>query len=431
MKLIFVELLKSPMFITIALVTVVSCKKNPVGPQVTPYVELSADYVTCTEVWLKLGFTDSPGGGDYRITRDGETVLHGSFSGTNTVVYDTTALANKTYSYVAYRLVNGQVSQISATVAVTTLDSTSNNFTWQTFTLGDGNSSKLNDVAIVSDTLIYAVGEIYLRDSTGQFEVTPYNVSCWKGTTWELTTLKFFPPGSIGDSATGPGSAIFARSASDIWIVAGPVYHFDGTKWSCFYNTGADGANRIWGDNEGNLWLVGKNGIVVRYDGTQWQTIASGTNYLISNIWGSSTKILCVTTESKLLNISDNLVSDTLSWSGIPIRGIWFGMNTPVYVSGQGVWSDDGNGWKQMSDLTNIFYTGIRGTDTNDMFVVGPYGTLAHYNGSTWHTFDELANPVWNFQSVEVKNDIVVAVGSETVSIGGLGVVAIGTRIMK
>ncbi len=47
-------------------------------------------------------------------------------------------------------------------------DTTSHNYAWQTFILGDGNSSVLYDAAIIYDTLIYAVGEIYLKDSTGQ-----------------------------------------------------------------------------------------------------------------------------------------------------------------------------------------------------------------------------------------------------------------------
>ncbi|MBI3006249.1 MAG: hypothetical protein HYY49_12660, partial [Ignavibacteriales bacterium] len=41
-------------------------------------------------------------------------------------------------------------------------DTTSHNFTWTIDTVGDGNSSVLYDVAIINDTLAYAVGEIYL-----------------------------------------------------------------------------------------------------------------------------------------------------------------------------------------------------------------------------------------------------------------------------
>lgn len=207
------------------------CKQNPTGPQITPNVQLSLDYTACTEVWLKIGFTDSPGGGDYRIDRDGSTVLTGTFTGASAIVYDTTAQAAKSYTYTAYRLVNGQVKQISPSLQVMTLDSTNNDFSWNISFLGDGGGSILNDVAIINDTLVYAVGAIFHKDSTGQFEVTPNNVCIWNGTNWKLSTLKFFPPGSIGDSVTGTGTAVFANNGNDIWIVAGPVYHFDGISW--------------------------------------------------------------------------------------------------------------------------------------------------------------------------------------------------------
>ena len=46
-------------------------------------------------------------------------------------------------------------------------DTTSHNFTWQTFTFGEHSSSTLYDVAIINDSSIWAVGEIYMNDSLG------------------------------------------------------------------------------------------------------------------------------------------------------------------------------------------------------------------------------------------------------------------------
>ncbi len=48
-----------------------SCRSSPTGTHITEKVQLSAEYVTCTEVWLKVGFTDSPNGGNFAINRDG------------------------------------------------------------------------------------------------------------------------------------------------------------------------------------------------------------------------------------------------------------------------------------------------------------------------------------------------------------------------
>jgi hypothetical protein len=52
-------------------------------------------------------------------------------------------------------------------------DTTSHDFTWTTYTLGDG-QSYLQDVYAVSDTDVWAVGEIYLKDSTGNLDCNLY-----------------------------------------------------------------------------------------------------------------------------------------------------------------------------------------------------------------------------------------------------------------
>jgi hypothetical protein len=56
-------------------------------------------------------------------------------------------------------------------------DTTSHNFTWTLQKLGGASGSVLYDVAIVNDTLAYAVGEMYLNDSVGQNDPQPYNLA--------------------------------------------------------------------------------------------------------------------------------------------------------------------------------------------------------------------------------------------------------------
>ena len=67
------------------------------------------------------------------------------------------------------------------------MDTTSHNYTWQTFTFGgDAGSSSLNDVAIIDENNIWAVGEIYFKDSLGN---RIRNLKCcihWNGNKWEL-----------------------------------------------------------------------------------------------------------------------------------------------------------------------------------------------------------------------------------------------------
>ena len=132
-------------------------------------------------------------GGTYRITRDSTTVLTGSFSGTDTTVIDTTTQPNRTYTYQAYKLANGKVTELGIPIQVTTLDTTSNDYKWKLFDLGDwqtGYPSKINDIAIINDTTIIAVGQIYVNDSTTQDGYPPYNMATWNGRSWQLRRLE-------------------------------------------------------------------------------------------------------------------------------------------------------------------------------------------------------------------------------------------------
>jgi hypothetical protein len=53
-------------------------------------------------------------------------------------------------------------------------DTTSHNFTWHIDTLGNfGSSSSFNDVAIINDSLAYAVGEIFFARQHGQDRPNP------------------------------------------------------------------------------------------------------------------------------------------------------------------------------------------------------------------------------------------------------------------
>ena len=73
-------------------------------------------------------------------------------------------------------------------------DTTSHSFTWQTFEFGDDGASpsSLKDVAIINDSDIWAVGSVYLNDSTGQPDYNAYNAIHWDGNKWNIKRLKYY-----------------------------------------------------------------------------------------------------------------------------------------------------------------------------------------------------------------------------------------------
>jgi hypothetical protein len=158
------------------------CPDNGVQPKPNP-LQLTVEDVTSTEVFLKLSLDQSETQHIVTLKRGDSTIatIIISTSDGDSLFVDEGLLPNKTYTYtLAYQ-------SFTATAQATTMDTTSHNWMWEIDTLGIAYSS-LYDVAIIKDTLAYAVGEIYLKDSTGQFDPQPYSVAKWDGKSW--TPLK-------------------------------------------------------------------------------------------------------------------------------------------------------------------------------------------------------------------------------------------------
>jgi len=102
------------------------------------------------------------------VTRDGTPVfsLDGS-TVTDTAFTIDSLLPHHTYSLKAVRISSqGDVMETSAPASVTTLDTTSHQINWEmTYFGGQAGSCTLYDVAIASDSVALAVGEIYLGNS--------------------------------------------------------------------------------------------------------------------------------------------------------------------------------------------------------------------------------------------------------------------------
>ena len=140
-------------------------------------------------------------------------------------------------------------------------DTTSNNFTFQTFTFGASNagSSHLSDVAIISDTNIWCVGAVYLDSADGAHDPFPYNVVHWDGKNWNSLKAPYIYQGKAFFS---PIFSIYAFSDSNIWLEAG--IHWDGNQFQTVpLNIDFPShVNRMWGTSSNDLYIVGNSGLI-------------------------------------------------------------------------------------------------------------------------------------------------------------------------
>jgi len=310
-------------------------------------------------------------------------------------------------------------------------DTTSHNFVWQKYLLGDGSGgSCLYDVAIINDTLAYAVGQIYRNDTT-------FYAAKWDGKQWELIRIWFYTICGQESRSAYPASSIIAFSDKDIWIAmdGDQVAQWDGkTQTATMCLPVSFSVKKLWGENPNSVYAVGydgTNGMIFHYANGTWTKIESGTSLSINDIYGaynSATKqweILAIasstqTTENKLLKIQPNNTVVSLDITGLSSfsNGIWFVPQNKYYIVGSGIHqksllSDPNWNAYASGEVTSYHSVGIYGQGLNDIFVAGSYFEVVHYNGSTWYNYRNEISLSGNgvLGGIALKGNIVMIVG--------------------
>jgi len=321
-------------------------------------------------------------------------------------------------------------------------DTTSHNFTFETFTFGQHSSSLLYNVAIINENNIWAVGEIYLKDSLGNPDPHAYNAVHWDGNRWDI--LRIPTKTFSGSTVSSPVKTIFCFNKNDIWTfsVAGSYSHWKGSNWVTeFVNEREGSGNKLLGISSTNLYLVCSYEGISFYNGTNWQKKESGTDLDIYDIVGNNgetgVEIYAVaanqgtSTEKKIFQLKNNSLIN-LPVAGIPssIKSIWFKAGKKYYVVGSGMYTKtDINStlsWESIwQGITQYYTKSIDGNDLNDIVVCGAYGEMLHYNGATWKSFqNELQMQAGAYNVVKINGNFIIAVGYDSPK----AVITIGRR---
>lgn len=329
-----------------------------------------------------------------------------------------------------------------------THDTTSNNFTFQTFTFGASNagSSYLKDVAIISDSNIWCVGAVYLDSVNGAPDPFPYNVLHWNGKEWKTKKISVEYK---GHKTIVPLTGIFDLSDGNIILSSGLPYLPDGNGgWKLYQlwdmgvlNQNDGSVYHIWGTSLDDLYFVGNSGTIVHYQNGTWQKIESGTDMNIYDIWGIEDKtgkeeILAVASypdtsaQRKIFQINGTSAKE-ISSKGInwDLESVWFIPDSQYFVAGSGIYQKNllsDSLWRNSPrDITKYYTNCIRGNGVNDIAAVGAFGEVLHYNGVRWKSFINQTELVrGEYLSVAVKGNEIVTVGYD----GNKAVVTVGKR---
>ena len=406
---------------------------------------LAVEDSSCTEVWLKLTTSNIPLPATLSLEQNNTTIDTLSITSADTLLYVDGLLPKQTYKFRA--VLTDYQQPTSSEVTAQTMDTTSHNFTWQSWEFGEHSSSVLYDVAIIDENNIWAVGEIYMNDSLGQPDPFPYNLVHWNGSQWELLKVSYH---DFGTTQKFPGKlkTIQLFGIDSIYVCSSAnLLKWDGKEWKelAFFMTSipfTGQVNKMWGTDEENIYCVGNAGAIFHYSGPSggWQKIESGTDLNIYDIWGDVNpqtgeyEILCVASNiffnegNRLLKILNNSVTevtnDGLPWS---LFTLWFKPGRTYYVGGDGMYNVKrlGESWTKDLSLPTYYKSSIRGQALNDIVLCGVYGLLMHNNGVEWKNYQYTVFEFdKTFANIEIKENVVSASGS----FGSKAFITIGVR---
>jgi len=376
------------------------CEKNTTS-LLQQHLTLSLDYAAVTDVWFNVqtGNIDLPM--DFKLLRDDSLVLQGKLNTTDTTLTDTLLLPAHSYSYHLQLYKIGALSALSNELSITTMDTTSHEFQWTSYTFGGYHgSSEFRDVAIVNENDIWAVGDVTGDSLHPELD---YNAIHWDRSQWELKQIQFRYFCNQPSTFPAPANCILGFNHDDIFISAGSQF----THWNGKVQDDLEcvpvSSYKLWGTDETNIYGVGAIGKIAHYNGTFWQNLESGTDLPIRDIWGAlnpstgETEILAVASlrnqgrKMDLLRISDlQVIPVDTTGLHVNVNSVWFEPSRVYYVAGNGLFRKNrlsDTHWKDLPDLPLIYKEAVRGNSLNDVFIVGDFGMVSHFNGRSWYHY--------------------------------------------
>ena len=424
------------LFVFFAGLLFLSC--NPTEPGNAPAgLEFKAEDASCTEAWLTLKAGNITGA---KVFREDSLIYSFNTNSIDTTLFDEGLLPNQIYKYHTVIQPSNNSRVVTKELTLQTMDTTSHNFTWQMFEFGgDAGSSALNDVAIIDENNIWAVGEIYLKDSLGTPDPHAYNAVHWDGQTWKLFKLQFFTFCGQSYTSSYPAKAIYAFDSENIIISSNSQLTYLRNEKQIRTECVSVSVNKIWGTSSSDLYIAGNNGSIAHYDGSKWTMIESGTGADINDIFGAinsstgETGIYVVASsilynpERKFIKIVDNKIINPKDFEyEIFLSSVWLAAGRKIYVTTWNgkIYTFNNNHWKILDYKTEYAQTHIRGTDYNDIFVAGSFGFLTHFNGVTWKQITDVNQISSVISSIDINNKTIVVVGT----LGSKATVKIGKR---
>lgn len=220
-------------------------------------------------------------------------------------------------------------------------------------------------------------------------------------------------------AAHGALSGVWGSAPNDVWVAggrpeAGEMHHFDGKTWTQVpLPAGTPLLSWVYGFSATDAWAVGTKGAVLRWDGTAWKRVASGTTADLWGVWGPSSDDLWM-----VGGTVGEAAPVILRWHGgqlgpvaldpaqntrdaTALFKVW-GIDGTVFAVGEAglILQWTGQAWEARSagPKANDDFVSLWGTSQDHMVAVGGRsgGRIATWDGHSWQTLAPSATPGLN-----------------------------------
>ncbi len=305
-------------------------------------------------------------------------------------------------------------------------DTTSHNFIWTADTL-PGN---VFDISGLDENNVWLAGEFWKNDpQTGK--TIKYNFGYWDGNRWSLKTIL----------KSGHYMGIYVFSKNNIWLTDGGMIHWNGKYWKLYHpwNMGIldeteGGVTKVWGLDSSSVFFIGLKGTIIHYNGNTFTKMESGTDIDLTHIYGLDGNHIWVVGDDSGLDGGQSvlLFYNGANWNikyhryyedDTPpenaYKGIWADKDSLILVNVWGYWHESVSTGKGRQEYISILPAGYTrdffANNKNDIFMVGDFQTIHHFNGVSWKSyipFDrQNRNNFWTV--AYVSKDVVFIGGNE------------------
>lgn len=182
-------------------------------------------------------------------------------------------------------------------------------------------------------------------------------------------------------------NAVWGSSPTDVFVVgnAGIILHYDGQNWEAMKSPVTNPLDAVWGLGPNNVFAGGSLGTILHYDGTAWSVMTNSSPVGILDIWGSSLSDLHAVGSQQILYFDgDGWERPAASpFTEAAYASVAAAGPDKLFVGARDIYLLDGDTWTS-TNLPPMAYGGVQelfSFSATDAYAAA--GELQHYNG-TW-----------------------------------------------